>query len=144
MHCPVLLSPASRKDRIGRPLASNPDQQSFDSPLIHDRDSANRWIVLQSPCRIETNVDRHFLEIDVLNLQAADLNQTRTCAGAGLTAMKAHAARPRRTPGRRLRTDADPGFMAATITTAIPSTPLRLSRAWQGRDALGSPKPTRR
>src|SRR5262249_52807430 len=40
--------------------------QSFDSPLIHDRDSANRWIVLQSPCRIETNVDRHFLEIDVL------------------------------------------------------------------------------
>jgi len=84
------------------------------------------------------------LEIDVLNLQAADLSQTRTCAGADLTAMKAHAARPRRKPGRRPRPDADPDFMAAMITTAIPSTPLRLSRAWQGRHALGSPKPTRR
>jgi len=74
------FSPVSRKDNIGKPLASNPDPQSFDRPLIHDRDSPNRLIILQSPCRIETNVDCHLLEIDVLNLQAADLSQTRTCA----------------------------------------------------------------
>jgi hypothetical protein len=77
---PASFSPVSRKDSIGKPLASNPDPQSFDSPLIHDRDSPNRLIVLQSACRIETNVDRHLLGINALNLQAADLSQTRTCA----------------------------------------------------------------